>query len=51
MIAMVAMEGSTFADPPQRFEAGSPNVAGAVGLAAAVPSTWRRFGLPAVACP
>ncbi len=36
MIATVAMEGSTFADPPQRFEAGSPNVAQAVGLAAAV---------------
>ena len=48
MIAMVAMEGSTFADPPQRFEAGSPNVAGAVGLAAAV-QYLERFGMPAVA--
>lgn len=48
MIAMVAMEGSTFADPPQRFEAGSPNVAGVVGLAAAV-QYLERFGMPAVA--
>ena len=36
MIAMVTMERSTFADPPQRFEAGTPNVAQAAGLAAAV---------------
>lgn len=48
MIAMVAMERSTFADPPQRFEAGSPNVAGAVGLAAAV-QYLERVGMPAVA--
>lgn len=36
MISEVTMQGSTFADPPQRFEAGTPNVAQAVGLAAAV---------------
>ncbi len=36
MIRRVGIEGSTFADPPQRFEAGTPNVAGAVGLAAAI---------------
>lgn len=36
MIEMVRMGGSTFAAPPQRFEAGVPMVAQAVGLAAAV---------------
>jgi len=36
MIASVHMEGSTFADPPQRFEAGVPMVAQAVSLGAAV---------------
>ncbi|MFQ5746187.1 MAG: cysteine desulfurase [Gemmatimonadota bacterium] len=36
MIAEVRLEGSTWAEVPHRFEAGTPNVAGAVGLAAAV---------------
>jgi cysteine desulfurase/selenocysteine lyase len=36
MIRTVSFEGSTWADPPQRFEAGTPNIAGAVGLAAAI---------------
>ena len=36
MIEVVTMEGSTFAPPPQRFEAGVPMVAQAVGLEAAV---------------
>jgi cysteine desulfurase/selenocysteine lyase len=36
MIETVRMEGTTYAAPPQRFEAGSPNAAQAVGLAAAV---------------
>ena len=36
MIATVTMEASTYADPPQRFEAGVPMVSQAVGLAAAV---------------
>lgn len=36
MIETVRMEGSTFAPPPQRFEAGVPMVAQAVGLGAAV---------------
>lgn len=36
MISLVQMEGSTFADPPQRFEAGVPMTAQAVGTAAAV---------------
>ena len=36
MIRTVAFERSTFADPPQRFEAGTPNIAGAIGLGAAI---------------
>lgn len=36
MIVTVRMEGSTYAAPPQRFEAGSPNAMQAVGLGAAV---------------
>jgi cysteine desulfurase/selenocysteine lyase len=36
MIETVRMEGSTWAPPPQRFEAGVPMAAQAVGLAAAV---------------
>ena len=36
MIKTVDMNGSTFADPPQRFEAGVPMVSQAVGLHAAV---------------
>jgi cysteine desulfurase/selenocysteine lyase len=36
MIETVHMEASTFAPAPQRFEAGTPMVAQAVGLAAAV---------------
>lgn len=35
MIEIVRMEGSTYAAPPQRFEAGTPVVAQSVGLAAA----------------
>jgi cysteine desulfurase/selenocysteine lyase len=36
MIRHVTFEKTTYADPPQKFEAGTPNVAGAVGLAAAI---------------
>jgi len=36
MIEMVRMEASTYAPPPQRFEAGVPMTSQAVGLAAAV---------------
>jgi cysteine desulfurase/selenocysteine lyase len=36
MIEIVRMEGSTFAAPPQRFEAGVPMTAQAIGLGAAV---------------
>lgn len=35
MIREVAFEGTTFADPPHRFEAGTPNIAGLIGLGAA----------------
>jgi cysteine desulfurase/selenocysteine lyase len=36
MIVSVTYEGSTFKPAPHRFEAGTPNVAGAVGLGAAI---------------
>jgi cysteine desulfurase/selenocysteine lyase len=48
MIHTVSFEGTTFAEPPARFEAGTPHVAGAIGLAAAL--DWlTAAGLPAVA--
>ncbi len=36
MIEVVEMSGSTYADPPQRFEAGTPPIAQAIGLGAAI---------------
>jgi cysteine desulfurase/selenocysteine lyase len=36
MIELVRMEGTTYAPPPQRFEAGTPMSSQAIGLAAAV---------------
>ena len=36
MIVSVTVEKSMFKKPPHRFEAGTPNVAGAIGLAAAI---------------
>jgi cysteine desulfurase/selenocysteine lyase len=36
MIVSVTLERSTFKKPPHRFEAGTPNIAGAIGLAAAI---------------
>lgn len=36
MIAEVHRDESTWAQPPARFEAGTPNIAGAVGLAVAI---------------
>ncbi len=36
MISAVRLEGSTWADVPHKFEAGTPNIAGAVGFAEAV---------------
>ena len=36
MIRTVTFEKTTFADPPHKFEAGTPNIAGFVGLGAAL---------------
>ncbi len=36
MIDRVTFEESTYLDPPQRFEAGTPHIVGAVGLHAAI---------------
>jgi cysteine desulfurase/selenocysteine lyase len=48
MIEVVRMEGSTFLPPPERFEAGVPAAAQAVGLAAAC-EYLDALGMPAVA--
>ena len=48
MIESVHMDGTTFAAPPARFEAGSPMTAQAVGLAAAV-HYLEALGMDAVA--
>ena len=36
MVDQVTFERTTYANPPNRFEAGTPNIAGAIGLAAAL---------------
>ena len=36
MIDRVSFDGTTFAAPPHRFEAGTPNIAGFIGLGAAI---------------
>jgi cysteine desulfurase/selenocysteine lyase len=36
MIRSVSFAGTTYADPPARFEAGTPNIAGVIGLGAAL---------------
>ena len=36
MIRTVTFEKTTYADPPYKFEAGTPNIAGGIGLGAAV---------------
>lgn len=48
MIRTVSFEGSTWAEGPQRFEAGTPDIAGAVGLGAAIEYV-RGIGLDAIA--
>ena len=48
MIEVVRMEGSTFLPPPERFEAGVPAAAQAVGLAAAC-DYLDALGMPSVA--
>jgi cysteine desulfurase/selenocysteine lyase len=40
MIDRVSFEQSTYAEPPQRFEAGTPHIVGAIGLHAAI--DWVR---------
>ncbi|MCK6443803.1 aminotransferase class V-fold PLP-dependent enzyme [Elstera cyanobacteriorum] len=36
MVATVRFEATEFLDPPQRFEAGTPDIAGVIGLGAAI---------------
>src|SRR5690606_22451463 len=47
MIARVSLEGTTYAPPPKRFQAGTPAIAEAVGFAAAV-RYLQRLGMDAV---
>ena len=49
MISTVTLEGSTWAATPHKFEAGTPNIAGAVGLAEAV-RYLERIGREALRC-
>ncbi|MFB9068455.1 cysteine desulfurase [Pseudofulvimonas gallinarii] len=48
MIREVDFAGTTFADPPHRFEAGTPNIAGVIGLGAAV-DYIEALGMEAIA--
>jgi cysteine desulfurase/selenocysteine lyase len=48
MIRTVSFDGTTWADPPYRFEAGTPNIAGFIGLAAAIDYV-RGVGIDAIA--
>lgn len=48
MIEEVTIQTATFQPPPAKFEAGTPNVAGAVGLGAAL-KYLRKIGMDAVA--
>jgi cysteine desulfurase/selenocysteine lyase len=48
MIDRVSFEGTTFAPPPARFEAGTPHVVGVIGLAAAIDYV-ETIGLGAIA--
>ena len=36
MVSRVSFKGSTWAEPPLKFEAGTPNIAGVLGLGAAI---------------
>ena len=47
MIVSVTLEKSAFKKSPHRFEAGTPNIAGAIGLAAAI-DYIERIGRPAI---
>ena len=48
MIGNVTFEETTYAEPPAKFEAGTPNIADAVGLGAALDYV-SRLGLPNIA--
>ena len=48
MIHTVSFDGSTFAESPQKFEAGTPNIAGAIAMAEAI-SYVQEVGLDAIA--
>jgi len=48
MIELVTMERSTFAAPPHKFEAGTPPIAEAAGLSAAI-DYLTAVGMPAIA--
>ena len=48
MIRSVSFDGSTWNDVPYKFEAGTPDIAGVVGIGAAV-DYLSRIGLPAIA--
>jgi cysteine desulfurase/selenocysteine lyase len=48
MIASVSFEKTHFAPPPQRFEAGTPNIAGVIGLNAAI-DFIEEIGISAIA--
>jgi cysteine desulfurase/selenocysteine lyase len=48
MIRTVAFDRTTFAEPPHKFEAGTPHIAGAIGLGAAL-DYLTALGLPAIA--
>ncbi|WP_329741045.1 cysteine desulfurase [Dyella sp. A6] len=47
MIREVKFSGTTFADPPHKFEAGTPNIAGFAGMAAAI-DYYRTLGFDAI---
>lgn len=47
MIKDVTLSGYSVADPPERYEAGTPNIAGAIGLGAAI-DYIQEIGLPKI---
>ena len=47
MIREVRFDGTTFAEPPHKFEAGTPNIAGFVGLGAAI-DYYESIGFEAI---
>ncbi|MEM6342418.1 MAG: cysteine desulfurase [Bacteroidota bacterium] len=48
MIKTVSFEGTTFADLPHKFEAGTPNIAGVIGMGAGI-SYMESLGYEAIA--